>query len=52
MIEQYLNVPDVSDTADMDDYNTAMDYLKGVVGSQYRGKEVRIVVREVRERKR
>jgi len=50
MIEQYLIVPDVDDTADHDDYNGVMDYLKGAVGTVYRGKVVRIVIREVRKK--
>jgi hypothetical protein len=48
MIEQYVTVPDVEDTADQDGYNEILDYLKGAIGSKYRGKEVRITVRAVK----
>lgn len=48
MIEQCLKVPDVEDAEDHDDYNEVLDYLKGAISAQYRGKEVRIVVREVK----
>lgn len=49
MIEQYLEVPDVKDTADHDDYNGTIDYLKGEIWNKYRGKEVRIVIRAVKK---
>lgn len=50
MIEQHLDVPDLDDCADCDGYNNVLDYIKGAILSEYRGKEVRIIVRAVKKR--
>lgn len=51
MIERYISVPDADDTVDLDGYNNPMDNLKGVILNKYRGREVRITIRAVREKK-